>query len=108
MEKLDFNYLGVGTQKVEEFLKERFSSYPVIRVDRDTTRKKVSMEDYLNQVNSGKPMILVGTQILAKGHHFPDVTLVGIMDADCGLFSADFRGSERVAQLITQVAGRGR
>ena len=64
------------------------------------------MKKYLDEIHSGKPMILLGTQLLAKGHHFSDVTLVGILDADSGLFSADFRGSERVAQLMTQVAGR--
>ena len=64
------------------------------------------MNEYLDLINSGKPMVLLGTQLLAKGHHFPNVTLVGILDADSGLFSADFRGSERVAQLMTQVAGR--
>ena len=64
------------------------------------------MNEYLALINSGKPMVLLGTQLLAKGHHFPNVTLVGILDADSGLFSADFRGSERVAQLMTQVAGR--
>ena len=57
-------------------------------------------------IKKGEPMILLGTQLLAKGHHFPNVTLVGILDADSGLFSADFRGSERVAQLMTQVSGR--
>ncbi|MDG2061704.1 MAG: primosomal protein N' [SAR86 cluster bacterium] len=102
----NLNYLGVGTQKAEQFLEERFSKYPVIRIDRDSTRTKKSMDNYLNEIMTGKPLILVGTQILAKGHHFPNVTLVGILDSDSGLFSADFRGSERVAQLITQVSGR--
>ena len=75
-------------------------------MDSDSTRKKNSLENYLGIIKEGKPTILLGTQLLAKGHHFPDVTLVGIVDADSGLFSADFRGSERVAQLMTQVAGR--
>ena len=64
------------------------------------------MDNYLHEIKKGEPMILLGTQLLAKGHHFPNVTLVGILDADSGLFSADFRGSERVAQLMTQVSGR--
>ena len=102
----DFLSYGYGTERVEEFLTKRFSKFPVLRIDSDSTRKKESMNEYLNLINSGRPMVLLGTQLLAKGHHFPNVTLVGILDADSGLFSADFRGSERVAQLMTQVAGR--
>tara|TARA_B110000263_G_C15246239_1_gene481866 strand:- start:25 stop:1302 length:1278 start_codon:yes stop_codon:yes gene_type:complete len=102
----DFQSYGYGTARVEEFLKKRFSKFPVLRIDSDTTKKKDSLNVYLDSIKEGKPMILLGTQLLAKGHHFPDVTLVGILDADSGLFSADFRGSERVAQLMTQVAGR--
>ena len=102
----DFQSYGYGTARVEEFLKKRFSKFPVLRIDSDTTKKKDSLNAYLDSIKEGKPMILLGTQLLAKGHHFPDVTLVGILDADSGLFSADFRGSERVAQLMTQVAGR--
>ena len=102
----DFLSYGYGTERIEEFLTKRFSKFPVLRIDSDSTRKKESMNEYLGLINSGKPMVLLGTQLLAKGHHFPDVTLVGILDADSGLFSADFRGSERVAQLMTQVAGR--
>jgi len=101
-----FESYGYGTERVEEFLKKRFKKYPVLRIDSDSTRRKDSLSQYLNTIKEGKPMILLGTQLLAKGHHFPDVTLVGIIDADSGLFSADFRGSERVAQLMTQVAGR--
>ena len=102
----DFLTYGYGTERVEEFLTSRFPKFPVLRVDSDSTRKKESMIEYLDEINSGRPMILLGTQLLAKGHHFPNVTLVGVLDADSGLFSADFRGSERVAQLMTQVAGR--
>ena len=101
-----FESYGYGTERVEEFLKKRFKKYPVLRIDSDSIRRKDSLSQYLNTIKEGKPMILLGTQLLAKGHHFPDVTLVGIIDADSGLFSADFRGSERVAQLMTQVAGR--
>ena len=102
----DFLTYGYGTERVEEFLISHFPKFPVLRVDSDSTRKKESMNEYLDKINSGRPMILLGTQLLAKGHHFPNVTLVGVLDADSGLFSADFRGSERVAQLMTQVAGR--
>ena len=105
-ESNQFESYGYGTERIEEFLKKRFKNFPVLRLDSDSTRKKNSLENYLGIIKEGKPTILLGTQLLAKGHHFPDVTLVGIVDADSGLFSADFRGSERVAQLMTQVAGR--
>ena len=101
-----FESFGLGTERVENFLKQKFKEYDVYRIDSDTVRAKNSFKKYLEIINKGKPLILVGTQMLAKGHHFPDVTLVGILDADSGIFSADFRGSERVAQLITQVSGR--
>ena len=102
----EFESFGLGTERVESYLRKKFENYPVYRIDSDTTRKKESFEDYLKIIEKGDPLILVGTQMLAKGHHFPNVTLVGILDADSGIFSADFRGSERVAQLITQVSGR--
>ena len=102
----EFEKFGLGTERVEEFLRQKFNGHSVIRIDSDSTRRKDSFEDYINLIRKGSPAILVGTQMLAKGHHFPDVTLVGILDADFGLFSADFRGSERMAQLITQVSGR--
>ena len=76
------------------------------RIDRDTTRRKGSLDAKLAQIQKGEPAVLVGTQMLAKGHHFPNVTLVGILDADGGLFGADFRAAERMAQLLVQVAGR--
>ena len=77
-----------------------------MRIDRDSTRAKRSLEKMLEQINQGEPCILLGTQMLAKGHHFPNITLVAIVDADSGLFSADFRGQEHMAQTIVQVAGR--
>ncbi len=98
--------VGVGTERSEQALQNLFPDFPVIRVDRDSTQRKDAMHDIMNQVNTGAPCILVGTQMLAKGHHFPKVTLVAIINADSGLFSADFRGMERTAQLILQVAGR--
>ncbi|MGI1679173.1 MAG: primosomal protein N' [Cellvibrionaceae bacterium] len=98
--------LGQGTERSEAFLQEHFPSVPVHRVDRDTTRRKNALSDLSDEVLKGEPCILVGTQMLAKGHHFPDVTLVGIIDIDSGLFSADFRGPERMGQLLVQVAGR--
>lgn len=98
--------LGLGTQRIEQFLEEQFANTRVLRVDRDTTRRKNDLDVLLNEVHQGKPCLLIGTQMLAKGHHFPAVTLVAILDADAGLFSADFRGQEHTAQLLMQVAGR--
>lgn len=98
--------IGVGTQKLEKFLIKRFSSHPIIRVDRDSTRSKHKFNAMLEQIHSGEPCILLGTQMLAKGHHFPKITLVAIVDADSGLFSPDFRGQEFMAQTLVQVSGR--
>ncbi len=99
-------YLGQGTQRGESTLEALFPDTPIIRIDRDSTRRKHAMSDYMAEINSGKPCILVGTQMLAKGHHFPNITLVVVLDADNGLFSPDFRATERLGQLLTQVAGR--
>lgn len=104
--KVDLRPVGAGTERAEERLAVLFPDYPVLRIDRDSTSRKGSMEALLATINRGEPCLLVGTQMLAKGHHFPRVTLVAILDADGGLFSADFRASERMAQLIVQVAGR--
>jgi primosomal protein N' (replication factor Y) len=98
--------LGQGTERTEEQLTYLFPNTPVHRIDRDTTRKKGSLEGMLEQVHGGEPCILVGTQMLAKGHHFPNVTLAAILDADASLFSSDFRGPEKLAQLLVQTAGR--
>ncbi len=98
--------LGLGTERIEEALSRLFPTSRLVRIDRDTTRRKGQLESFLESVHSGETDILIGTQMLAKGHHFPDVTLVGILDVDGGLFSSDFRASERTAQLILQVAGR--
>ncbi len=100
------NPVGAGTERTEATLQRLFDGVPVLRVDRDSTQRKSAMQKILDQVHLGDPCILVGTQMLAKGHHFPRVTLVAILDADGGLFSADFRGMEKTAQLILQVAGR--
>jgi len=103
---IELNSMGVGTERSEHFLQTAFPDTPVIRIDRDSTRRKGALSDMINKIHEGDPCILVGTQMLAKGHHFPDVTLVAILDADGGFFSADFRGLERMSQLITQVGGR--
>ena len=101
-----FESHGLGTERLESFLTKQFSPFTIIRIDSDSTKKKDSISGYLEIIKKGKPVILLGTQMLAKGHHFPCVTLVGIVNADFGLFSADSRGSEKMAQIITQVAGR--
>ncbi len=98
--------IGAGTERIENFLQEYFPHTKVNRIDRDTTRNKGSLEEKLEQAHSGESGILVGTQMLAKGHDFPNLTLVAILDTDQALFSADFRASEHLAQLITQVSGR--
>ena len=102
----DLRALGYGTERIEHALKNKFPETLITRIDRDSTRLKGALQTLLEGVHSGASQILLGTQMLAKGHHFPDVTLVGILDTDQGLFSADFRASERMAQLILQVAGR--
>jgi primosomal protein N' (replication factor Y) len=103
---LDLRPVGQGTERIEQVLKQLFPDTGIVRIDRDSTRRKGAMDALLAEVHSGEGRILIGTQMLAKGHHFPNVTLVGILDADQGLFSIDFRAGERMAQLIVQVAGR--
>ncbi len=98
--------IGQGTERIEEALKEKFPDYSILRIDRDTTRRKGSFQKMLDEIQQGKHQILLGTQMLAKGHHFPNVTLVGILDSEQGLYSADYRALERMAQQILQVAGR--
>ena len=98
--------VGAGTERIDELLSEKFPDYKVLRIDRDSTRRKGELQKHLAMATSGEAQILVGTQMLAKGHNFPHVTLVGILDADRGLFGADFRAVEQMGQLILQVAGR--
>jgi primosomal protein N' (replication factor Y) len=102
----NLNPVGEGTEKTEDLLTQALPDFPVIRIDRDSTRKKGSLDTMLAAVRKGQPCVLVGTQMLTKGHDFPDVTLVGVLNADGGLFSNDFRGPEQLAQTVTQVAGR--
>jgi primosomal protein N' (replication factor Y) len=100
------NPVGQGTERVEETLMRLFPDAPLARLDRDTASARGAMEAVLTRVHSGEARLLVGTQMLTKGHHFAEVTLVVILDADQGLFASDFRATERLAQTITQVAGR--
>jgi len=98
--------LGEGTERLEDSLKLRFPDHTVRRIDSDSTQQKGAMDAALRSATEGDAEILVGTQMLSKGHHFPNLTLVGIANADQGLFGSDFRSSERLAQSVVQVAGR--
>ncbi|SEN47508.1 replication restart DNA helicase PriA [Luteibacter sp. UNCMF331Sha3.1] len=97
---------GQGTERLEEALTERFPDVPVVRIDRETTRRRDAFGDIMDGLREDKPAILVGTQMLAKGHDLPNLTLVAIVGVDEGLHSIDFRAGERLAQLVVQVAGR--
>jgi primosomal protein N' (replication factor Y) len=99
-------YVGEGTQQIEEKLHTLFPSIRIARIDRDTTSRRHAFEKSLHDFSAGKIDMLVGTQILAKGHDFPNVTLVGVVSVDAGLALPDFRAAERAFQLLTQVAGR--
>lgn len=98
--------LGEGTERLEDALSRQYPGEPVTRIDSDSTRLKGTMDRALSMAVSGEARILVGTQMLSKGHHFPRLTLVCVVNADQGLFSTDFRGAERLAQSLIQVAGR--
>jgi primosomal protein N' (replication factor Y) len=102
----DVRLLGAGTQRLEDAIRARFPGKRVTRIDSDTTQKKGEMHAALEDALLGKADILIGTQMLSKGHHFPKLTLVGVVNADQGLFGTDFRSDERMAQSIIQVAGR--
>lgn len=97
---------GHGTERVENLLCANFPDTLVVRIDRDTTSRKGELAKKLDIVRSGKPVILIGTQMLTKGHDFPNLTLVGILDIDQALFSADYRAQEQLAQQVVQVSGR--
>ncbi len=98
--------VGQGTERIEATITRLFPDVALARIDRDSTRRRGELGKLLDAIRRGERRILIGTQMLTKGHHFPDVTLVGILDADQGLFGADPRSNERLAQLIVQVAGR--
>ncbi|MGJ8680363.1 primosomal protein N' [Paraglaciecola sp.] len=102
----ELNAMGVGTEQLELGLTKYFPNYSNIRIDSDSARGKSKLDKMLNSINNNEHQILIGTQILSKGHHFPNVTLVLILDIDGALFSADFRAAENLAQLITQLSGR--
>jgi primosomal protein N' (replication factor Y) len=99
-------HVGYGTERIEAEVRRRFPEARVARVDRDTVRRRGSLVDVLAKFGRRDVDVLVGTQMIAKGHDFPHVTLVGVVSADVGLGLADFRAAERTFQLLTQVAGR--
>jgi len=101
-----FRALGQGTERLEESLNHHFPGRTITRIDSDSTRLKGTMNKALAMATKGDAQILVGTQMLSKGHHFPNLTLVGVINADQGLFGTDFRSSERLSQGLIQVAGR--
>lgn len=98
--------VGQGTEQLEEQLSHLLPGVPITRLDRDSIRRKGSLEAHLATIQSGTPQLIIGTQMLAKGHHFPAVSLVVVVDVDGALYSSDFRASEQLAQLLTQVSGR--
>ncbi|WP_188115119.1 primosomal protein N' [Salinicola endophyticus] len=102
----DLRPLGAGTERTEETLATLFPQTPIYRIDRDSTRRKEALDQVLGEIRRGEPSLLVGTQMLAKGHHLPHVTLVVVVNADAGLYASDFRALEQSAQLLIQVAGR--
>ena len=97
---------GLGTEQLTQHLEHCFPAVECLRIDRDSTRRKGSFKQYMDRVNKGEPCILVGTQMLAKGHHLPRLSLAIICEADQALFSHDYRAKEHLGQLVTQVAGR--
>lgn len=103
---VNWHLVGQGTQKVEEALQAHFPNIPVLRIDRDSTQGKDKLNNLFAQIRTGEPCIILGTQMLAKGHDFAGIALVGIIDVDSALFSRDFRALERLAQLVIQVSGR--
>lgn len=102
----NLKYGALGTERVCEDLKQMFSDVPIFRMDNDTTRGKNGHKKILEQFASASPSILVGTQMIAKGHDYPNVAFVGILDADVSLYNSDYKSNERTFQLVTQVAGR--
>jgi primosomal protein N' (replication factor Y) len=102
----DLHPVGSGTQRVEELLQERFPEARILRVDRDSTRNKRAWQTMREQIHSNEVDILIGTQMLAKGHDFPELTLVGVLNPDSALYSSDFRAAEKLYAQLVQVSGR--
>jgi primosomal protein N' (replication factor Y) len=103
---IDLKPMGRGTQRIEETLNERFAGARIVRIDRDSARRRGELARTLEGIHRGEGDILVGTQLLAKGHDFPNLTLVGVLNADTALLSTDYRSAERLFAVLAQVAGR--
>jgi primosomal protein N' (replication factor Y) len=102
----DLQPVGQGTQRIEDVLARRFPHVRLLRIDRDSTQRKGSFAAALEDIHAGRADLLIGTQMLAKGHDFPRLTLVVVVGADSGLYATDFRAAERLYALLVQVAGR--
>ncbi|MEE8364570.1 MAG: primosomal protein N' [Gammaproteobacteria bacterium] len=102
----DIKHYGIGTEQLEQGLKQRFSQFPVIRIDRDSVTSRDEFAHRIGKLQNGEPCLLIGTQMIAKGHDYPGITLSVILDADQALFSASYRASERLVQTAFQVGGR--
>ena len=102
----EIKHYGIGTEQLEQGLARRFAGIPVLRIDRDVIGSREALKQRLQTLADGEPCILVGTQMIAKGHDYPDISLAVVLDADQALFSASYRASERLAQTLYQVAGR--
>ncbi|HIG0327319.1 TPA: primosomal protein N' [Legionella pneumophila] len=98
--------VGSGTQRIYEFLSHQFPDTNILRIDRDEVRKKNALNSHLDKINKGEAQLIIGTQMLAKGHHFPRLSLVVVVDTDAGFYNQDFRALENLGQLLTQVSGR--
>ena len=102
----DIKHYGIGTEQLEQGLKKRFPDYPVLRIDRDVIATRDDLDQRLATLRRGEPCLLIGTQMIAKGHDYPGITMSAILDADQALFSASYRASERLVQTAFQVSGR--
>ena len=102
----EIRHYGIGTEQLQQFIQQAFADIPVIRIDRDSISNARQMEQMLQPVREAEPCILIGTQMLAKGHDYPDITLVGILDSDQALYSSFYRATERLIQTVLQVSGR--
>jgi len=102
----EIKHYGIGTEQLEQGLQQRYADIPILRIDRDSISSREALKSRLQHLQSGEPCILIGTQMIAKGHDYPAITLSVILDADQALFSASYRSSERLAQTLFQVSGR--
>ncbi|MFT5811641.1 MAG: primosomal protein N' (replication factor Y) [Rubritalea sp.] len=105
-QQADIKHYGIGTEQLEQGIRWRYPDTPIIRIDRDTIASREEFANRLAQIQSGEPCIIIGTQMIAKGHDYPSITLSAMLDADQALFSASYRASEQLVQMVFQVSGR--